>query len=158
MTTPAHSDPGADLLQAFLQTEYVVLPGTDAITVGVGKSHQELDHTLNHRSWAVVTAFNPGAIVTDKDTNERQHQTLLAAIADAGLDFRPASNRDPQAQWPDEPSFLIIDAEEDWLVMLTRRLGQLALIAGRPGQAAELWLIDGDWNDELPRYVRQVGA
>ena len=158
MTMPAHSNPGADLLQAFLQTEYVVLPRADAIAIGIGKCHRELDHILDHRSWAVVTACNPGAVAADAEANERRHQQLLAAIADAGLDFRPACNRDPRQQWPDEPSLLIINAESDWLVELTRRLGQLALVAGQPGDPAELWLVDGEWNEELPEYVRRVRA
>ena len=158
MTMPAHSEPGTDLLQAFLQTEYVVLPRTKAFNVRIGECHRELDHILQHRSWAILTAFNPGAVAANADSNERHHQQLLAAIADAGLDFRPACNRDSRGRWPDEPSLLILDAESGWLTTLARRLGQLALVAGEPGRPAELWLVDGDWNNELPKHVRRMRA
>ena len=158
MTMPAHSDPRADLLQAFLQTEYVILPRANAIDIRIGQCHRELDSILQHRPWAVVTAYNPGGVAADAEANERRHQRLLAAIADAGLNFRPGCNRDPLGDWPDEPSLFIIDAESGWLVTLARRLGQLALVAGQPDRPAELWLVDGDWPDPLPGHVRRIHA
>lgn len=158
MTMPAHSNPERDLLQAFLETEYMILPGADSIPVRIGNRHPELDNLLGDRPWAIVTACNPGAVASEPEANEQAHQQLLAAIADAGRDFLPACNRDPGHDWPDEPSLLIINAEFDWLIAVADRLGQLALVAGRPGQAAELWLINGDWNVDLPRHVLQVQA
>jgi hypothetical protein len=156
MTMPAHSDPQADLLQAFLQTDYRVLPRTDALGVVIGDYHPQLDEIIEQRDWAILTAFNPGASVDEPDANEHRHQQLLAAIADAGLDFLPACNRDPAGRWPDEPSLLMIGAEAEWLIALARRLGQLALVAGRPGRIAELWLVGGDWPEALPAPVRRM--
>ncbi len=156
MTMSAHSDPRADLLQAFLQTEYRVLPHADAIDVAIGKRHSRLDQITENRNWAILTACNPAAVVDRPGANEQRHQTLLAAIADAGLDFLPACNRDPYGQWPDEPSLLIITPESEWLIALARRLGQLALVSGRFGEIAELWLIAGDWPEPLPDHVRTM--
>ncbi len=156
MTMPAYSDPNADLLQAFLQTEYRVLPRADALDVTIGQCHRSLDERIEHCDWAILTAFNPGASREEPEVNERRHQQLLAAIADAGLDFLPACNRDPRGQWPDEPSLLVIGPDSGWLIALARRLGQLAVVAGRPGEAAELWLVAGDWSESLPEHVRRV--
>lgn len=156
MTMPAYSDPSSDLLQAFLQTDYRVLPRTDALSVTIGQCHRSLDERIEHCDWAILTACNPGARVDEAGANEHRHQQLLAAIADAGLDFLPACNRDPGGHWPEEPSVLVIGAEPGWLVALARRLGQLALVAGTPGEAAELWLVAGDWPELLPEHVRRV--
>jgi len=156
MTMPAYSDPKADLLQAFLQTDYRILPRSEALGVMIGERHPRLDETVEQRHWAILTAYNPGARRDEGGANERRHQQLLAVIADAGLDFLPACNRDRQGQWPDEPALLIIGAESDWLISQAQRLGQLAVVAGRPGDAAELWLVEGEWPEPLPDHVRQV--
>ncbi len=151
-----HSDPQADLLQAFLHTEYRVLPRTEAVVVVIGNRHPRLDEIIEQRNWAILTGFNPGGRIDDPDANDRRQQQLLATIADAGLDFLPACNSDPAGHWPDEPSLLVIGAEPDWLKTLARRLGQLALVAGQSGDIAELWLLDGEWPDSLPPYVRRM--
>jgi hypothetical protein len=158
MTMPAYSDPQADLLQTFLQADYRILPGADAIAVTIGHRHPVLDERIGHRPWAIVTGFNPGASLDEAAANEHRHQQLLAAIAAVGLDFLPATNRDPNGRWPDEPSILIIDAQPDWVCSLARRLGQRALVAAGPNQPAELWLLTGDWPEPLPDHVRRVPA
>ncbi|QOC21372.1 DUF3293 domain-containing protein [Wenzhouxiangella sp. AB-CW3] len=160
MTMPAYSDPQADLLQAFLQTEYRVLPSTNAagvaIDVLIGRHHPRLDQFTEHRDWAIVTAFNPGGHADQPSANKQRHQQLLAAVASAGLDFLPACNHDPSDRWPDEPSLLIIAPDRDWLIALALRLGQHALVSARPSKAAELWLIAGTWPEPLPAHVRMV--
>ncbi len=153
---PAYSGPQADLLQAFLQTDYRILLRSGALDVTVCERHPRLDEIIMERDWAIVTAFNPGARIDAADINEQRHRQLLAAVADAGLDALPARNHDPHGQWPDEQSLLVIGAEPDWLIALAQHLGQLALVAGRPGGEAELWLLGGEWPDPLPDHVRRV--
>ena len=62
----------------------------------------------------------------------------------AGRDDRwlQAINHDPTGSWPDEPGFLVADAELLWLHDLAARFYQNAFVAARLGEAPRLvWLV-----------------
>lgn len=145
MTTAAVSNRRDELVRAFLQTDYVVFAAGGPLTVRIGAPHPRLDRETGNRAWAIVTAFNPDATECAASDNQRRHGELIDAARGAGLATMPACNRDPSGRWPDEPGLLLHPCDAGTATDLARRMGQLGVVTGRAGEAAELLLIGEGW-------------
>ncbi|GMA16997.1 DUF3293 domain-containing protein [Deinococcus metallilatus] len=78
------------------------------------------------RTWAVVTAWNPGAVQLPHEINAQAEAALLARVRASGLSPLPAHNG--EGEW-----------REEALIVPGARLGQAAAWGGTFGQAAVLW-------------------
>lgn len=92
-------------------------------------------------SW-LITAHNPGGVVTSPDDNRAQHERLDALLDRSGLYRLPSINRDPADEWPDEPGWLVAGLEEGLARSLGRRFGQAALVAVSCERAELIWITD----------------
>jgi hypothetical protein len=128
------------LLCAFLATEYRVVVDDQTHVISIGAIHTELDRALGHRAWYLISAHNPDARLLDRRANEERHRKLLARIEHAGIDAWSSVNRSRDGNWPDEPGRLVAGAPPDWIHACARACGQVAIVAGQPGQAARLWV------------------
>lgn len=136
------STPRADLLEAFKRTTYRVhLPG-HVLDLCIGAHHPQLDallRTLGTQHWIVFSPCNPGARLLDAATNASRMAALREAVDHAGLRHFPAAGIPPAGEdWPPEPSLLILDAPQGQIACWARRFGQLAWVAGKLDQPAEL--------------------
>ncbi len=155
MTSALTKDDRPDpLLLAFASTDYRVALPEGAETVRIGNRHQRLDRLAGRAWWAIVTAFNPGARLVDTAENRLRHQQLIGLCREQRISTLPCINIDPTGQWPDEPSLLMSDVAVDTAISLARHFGQRAVVCGRAGQAAELWLVDGRWQPPVPAHCR----
>lgn len=142
MTASAEPSMTDRLLDAFLTTDYLVHCGEQVITVHIGQSHPALDEQVDASSWAIITAYNPGAAPASDALNLVRTQVLDEAIEKAGLKALTTTSRARTNDWPDEPGRLVIDPQSGWVHAMTRQLGQLGVVCGQHGRAAELWLLD----------------
>jgi hypothetical protein len=91
--------------------------------------------------WAILTPCNPRSQEASQELNVFYHHELRDALVANGNLCVNATNRDPAGSWPDEPGFLIADADPLWVRELGLRFHQNAYVACRLGEAPRLiWL------------------
>ncbi|MFU8832164.1 MAG: DUF3293 domain-containing protein [Wenzhouxiangella sp.] len=142
MTATAKPSMTDCLLDAFLNTDYLVHCGEQVVVVHVGQGHPALDKQIDASSWAIITADNPGAIPASDASNLMGTQLLDEAINKAGLKSLPTTARATKNAWPDEHGRLVIDPQSEWVHAMARQLGQLGVVCGLRDGVAELWLLD----------------
>ncbi|WP_181918747.1 DUF3293 domain-containing protein [Wenzhouxiangella sediminis] len=153
MNIDVASNSPESLLQAFAATDYRVRIAGRELIVRPGLRQPDLDEALRHRSWAIVTAFNPGGTRISAARNRARHRRLLDTVGEAGIEFHPAVNRDPGGDWPDEVALLLVDITRSRLDALADTFDQAAVVTGRPGRAAILRLYGEGWPSPLPDWA-----
>jgi hypothetical protein len=129
------------LWDAYRRTTYVAHTGNGDIKINPGRRSAALDGLLNERrlrEWAYLTAYNPASRRLAEEENVRRQQELVDAVRDRGLTFLDGEGIGEDAQWPAEPSILILGIESEDARALGRQFGQLAIVVGRAGQPARL--------------------
>ncbi|HQT26370.1 MAG TPA: DUF3293 domain-containing protein [Burkholderiales bacterium] len=130
----------AELLRAYLDTAYRVFFREETVDIRIGRTHGRLDELLEGRSWAFVSACNPGSVqCTD---NARRHALLTARLKDHR--FHAGMGVPDRGDWPPEESVLICGIEEDEAVLIGREFGQNAIVCGENGSPARLVPISGE--------------
>lgn len=134
------------LAAAFAAAEYVVEAESAPIVIRIGNRTPSLDRLLDGRRWAIVTAHNPGGTRQAARRNDEAERLLAQALRDlAPPVLLPTCNRDPSGRWPNEPGWLFTPESLAQADRLATRFSQRAIVAGRPGQPAELrWCDDGN--------------
>ena len=134
------------LEKLYLKTEYRVQLGERNVSFQLG-SHDPVAEALLRKAlpirgtWAILTPCNPRSQEATEKLNSFYHHELRDALETDHMLWLQAVNHDPSGIWPDEPGFLIADAEPLWLQELGRRFHQNALVSTRLGEAPRLvWL------------------
>lgn len=113
--------------------------------IHVGRVHPELDACLSRsgaRTWAFLTAWNPGSQrLTDEENRGRQAE-LAGRVAAAGLAAFPALGE--LGDWREE-SLLIVGLSQKQANAWAQEFGQAAFLWGEQGRPAELI-----WTPALP--------
>jgi len=136
----------SSLVVAYSRAEYCVILPRGELIMRVDRRSGANDGRLRReagvrRSWAIVTACNPGSVQFHAATNAGRLELLEAAVADSGLEGVPSVNRDPSRLWPDEPGILLCDPAPGQAEAIGRQFGQSAIVAGVLGKAPQLvWL------------------
>jgi len=90
--------------------------------------------------WGILTAYNPGALLPEHENQLRQ-QRLRDRLAASGRRFLAGCNLADGGAWPPEPSYLVVDVNEQYIVALGREFCQLAVVWGRRGAVPQLlWI------------------
>lgn len=144
----------AELEQAYRATAYEALGLGTTLDLRVGRAHPELDALLEatgRRSWAFLTAWNPGSQSLSQEENEERQGALTALLAatpgegDEPALLLPGRGRGLAGDWPPEESVLALGLPVLTALDLARRFGQNALLAGQRGGTARLvWCEDED--------------
>jgi hypothetical protein len=116
----------------------------------------ELDRLLARHgatSWAFVSAANPGSKRLSAAENRRRTHRLAAAIARRGWTRYRGTGIDPSGGWPEEPSYLVLDAPLEEVAALAARFGQAAIVHGTAGGRARL-----RWIESSPRSRSSAGV
>ena len=91
--------------------------------------------------WSILTPCNPRSQEASEQMNSYYYHELRDALAVHNGTLLRTINHDPTGSWPDEPGFLIADADPDWLARLGLRFRQNAYLSARIGEALRLvWL------------------
>jgi hypothetical protein len=134
-------DPG--LLAAYLGAEYVVY-GEPDIVLRVGERSAALDALLEDtgaQTAAFLTAANPGGILMDAGENALSTEALRSAQEQAGYTCLAGEGRDPQEEWPAEPSVLVLGIARGEAEILGRSYEQSAIVFVDMGRPPELVLL-----------------
>jgi hypothetical protein len=132
------------LLAAYLVAEYVVL-GEPELVLRIGEASDALDALLaadGAESAAFVTAANPHGRIAGTTENVLATTALLEAQREAGYACYPGEGRDPQGEWPTEPSVLVVGIARREAEVLGRSYEQKAIVFAERGRPPELVLLD----------------
>ena len=134
-------DPG--LLAAYLGAEYVVF-GEPDVVLRIGERSAALEALLEDtgvHTAAFVTAANPGGILADAADNALSTEALQRAQEQAGYTCLAGEGRDPQDDWPAEPSVLVLGISREEAEILGRSYEQNAVVFVEKGRPPELVLL-----------------
>jgi hypothetical protein len=128
------------LRETYLRTAYVVRAPQGVHALRVGARHPAFDAELlaaRASCWAFITAWNPGSLPRTAQENTRAQAELLQVVAGLELVGWPAEGKADGGGWREE-SVCVLDLESAGAVALGRRFGQLAVVIGQVGAAAQL--------------------
>ena len=134
---------GPDLVVAYLGAEYVVFAGP-GLVLRIGRPNADLDALLEAEgadTAAYVTAANPHGRLAGKTENALAATALLEAQREAGYACFAGEGRDPQGEWPAEPSVLVVGISRTEAEVLGRSYEQNAIVFVEKGRAPELVLL-----------------
>jgi hypothetical protein len=130
-----------DLVSHYLATSYRADAPGGPLIIRVGRPDTALDallDSLGAREWAFITAYNPGSVPRSPEENELGNRDLLERLRDLGHDPLPGAGIGDDGIWPPEPSFFVAGIGVEEALRLGRLYGQLAVVAGRRGEAPRL--------------------
>jgi hypothetical protein len=129
-----------DLLAAYQKALYVV-HGAPELVIRIGERNEDLDALLEADGLdtaAYLTAANPGGELQSKMENELACAALHQALADAGCICYVGEGRDPEGDWPAEPSILALGISRHEAEVIGRSYEQNAIVFIERGRAPEL--------------------
>jgi hypothetical protein len=91
-------------------------------------------HCLVH----VVTAWNPGAIELDPESNDRATAALEERLRQMGARSLPARGRDEKSVW-EEPGFAVVGRSREEMRALAASFGQVAIFESDAEQTLIVW-------------------
>jgi hypothetical protein len=121
---------------AFHATTYRVETPGRCFDLRIGKPDPVFDDFLRAQGvsfWGILTACNPGAVQLPVEENQHRQDKLLARLSELGCKFLAACNIPDGSVWPEEPSCLILQADEEMLRALAGEFSQLAAVCGDVG-------------------------
>ena len=123
----------AALLEKYLATTYAAELAGGPLRIRIGGAPPALAV-----SWAFVTAENPGSGELSPEENQRRTQGLAVLLAARGWVFHRGQGIPDHPGWTAENSFLVLGIPREVAVQLGRQYGQNAIVAGLPGESAQL--------------------
>ena len=112
------------------------------LVIRVGERNAALDELIGRPgSGAFLTAANPGSERLGEEDNRRRDAALREALERAGHSYLEGEGRDPERDWPPEPSLLVPGIARAEAIELGRRFGQNALVWCEPGRPPELVVV-----------------
>lgn len=140
---PHSTDPRKALLQAYLDTHYIV-DTQPPFTLVIGQSSAALVALYAMRGvdcCAYLTACNPRSQPMDAATNAQRQQALARDVSKIGLDTIEGRGQHPNGAWPAEPSILVLGMNRRLACELGRKYEQNAILLCGPAALPELiWL------------------
>jgi hypothetical protein len=131
------------LLAAFRATTYRVSTEEGVFDLRIEVINSAFDHYLRRRQiscWGVITAYNPGGVQTDTENLQRQAELHRLLLASRRI-VMPASNISDAADWPVEPSFLVLGPTQEEMGQWASGFSQLAFVFGMTGSEPTLvWI------------------
>jgi hypothetical protein len=133
-----------NLEAAYLGTSYDVDGPEGRIVIRVGEKAPLLDRILRRhhaRTWAFVTAANPGSLMFPDDENHQRHADLEKLVRASGYLHFPGESVGDDGTWSAEASLLVIGISANDAATIGRTFSQNAIVIGEMGEPARLmWL------------------
>lgn len=147
--------PPEALDRAYRQTLYRILVDGPPIDRRIGTVDPGADERLRReagcaRCWALVTAWNPNSQPCDENLNRQRQLQLQQQLEQLRQRHLPALHHSPAGDWPDEPSFLLIDPPAQRAAALGRAFGQTAIVTATLGAAPQLLWLQPDRSSAQP--------
>jgi len=133
-----------NLEDAYRSTSYDVEGPEGRVVIRVGEKTPLLDQVLrkhHKRTWAFVTAANPGSVLFAEDENHQRHSDLERLVRKSGYPYYRGESVDDNGTWSAEASLLIIGISPNDAATIGRTFSQNAILIGEIGEPARLmWL------------------
>jgi hypothetical protein len=128
----------ASLMDAYLLAHYRWENDGEWRWLRVGELSPELESAFPlAQRFALLSAWDPQSVVRDKALNRREDAELHRLLVDGAFNVRAAFSSAPDRTWR-EPSWLVLDIDNDSLDALGRRFGQLATLSWERGRVVRL--------------------
>lgn len=128
----------ASLMDAYLLAHYRWETDGEWRWLRVGELSPELEAAFPQaQRFALVSAWDPHSVVRDKAVNRREDAELHRLLVQGAWNVRPAFSSAPDRSWR-EPSWLVMDIDNESLDALGRRFGQLATLSWERGRVLRL--------------------
>lgn len=95
----------------------------------------------NANTAVFITACNPYSNVLSAEENRARNHALEQELVSDGYRFFQALGQDPDAKWPSEASFFVLDMRRPAALALGQKYQQNAVVWYEKGQSAELMLL-----------------
>lgn len=131
------------LIQAYLNTSYRIETPVGPLNVRIGDTNPQLDALLEQhgvRTWAFITAWNPGSQQLSDAENLERHGALQHRFEALKLATLPGVGECPNESWPPEQSVLVLGIDRTTARNLGQEFGQNAIVVGISHGPAELLL------------------
>jgi len=131
----------AQLDAAYRATTYRARLPTNTLALRIGQPCEALERLLvqsDCRTWAFISAGNPGSNRLGERENLSRHLALVAAVNQLGLIHFEGAGCPPTPDWTPERSLLILGITRPGAHALASRFGQSAIVFGTRGHAPEL--------------------
>ena len=126
------------LLDAYLLAHYRWENDGEWRWLRIGETAPELEAAFPQAGrFALLSAWDPQSEVRDKTVNRREDAELHRQLAEGAYNIRAAFSSAPDRSWR-EPSWLVLDMDNDTLDALARRFGQLGTLSWERGRVARL--------------------
>ncbi|HSM15162.1 MAG TPA: DUF3293 domain-containing protein [Thermoanaerobaculia bacterium] len=128
-------------LDAYRRAIYRVDAPEGSFDLAIGQRSDRLEALLAARGagcWGFLTAVHPGSVRLPEEQNRERTARLRARIEASGREWLPGRGLDPDGEWPEEPSFLVLGADEEEIAALGLELGQAAVVVGLAAEPARL--------------------
>lgn len=130
-----------ELRTAYTRAVYRADLEPEPIFLHVGETSPALDRWLaarSARSFAFVSAANPGSVPLSDSENLQRHERLVERLSEEGRKFARGESYEAASGGWREASLLVCGIERPAAIALARDFGQVALLVGEAGAAVEL--------------------
>ncbi|MFB6375510.1 MAG: DUF3293 domain-containing protein, partial [Bradymonadaceae bacterium] len=142
-----------DDYQAYRQTTFEADTPVGRVKVRVGQRSPKLDRLLNFReekTWAFLTAWNPGGTFAGEDQNRERQQALETQLSDEGFQFFSGECVPDNADWAPEQCALVLGISADEATDLAGQWDQSSVLWGEYAQEARL--LDASSGEDVTEY------
>jgi hypothetical protein len=129
-------------VDAYLQTDYVVIHDGVEITVRIGESNAALDRLLAEigaSSGIFITGWNPFSREEQPEVNAAANEQMAALFAERGIRVLPHVGRSRGGDWFEE-GFFALDLDPENALAVARDFRQHAIVLAPIGESAVLIL------------------
>ena len=131
--TPRSREKLEALFEAYRCTSFCADTPAGRLRIRVGERSGALDALLAAhavRTWAYITAWNPGSVALSESENRSRQQALESELGARGLPVFRGEGIGDDGRWSPEPSVLVLGLSEADGRALGARFGQIAIVAG----------------------------
>ncbi len=130
-----------ELEQVYLRTAYEVDGPEGKFALRIDQTSPALETVLSKhgkRTWAYLTAYNPGSETRSEEENINQQQQLETDVRSAGYASYLGRGVSDDKSWPPEESLLVLGIDRTVALSLAKSYCQRAILFGEAGGKVQL--------------------
>ncbi len=117
----------SNLMEAFTEASYFVRIANNWVKLKIGQPCPEVAKAAEFKTWAIITAYNPGGTQVSDDDNRKQHQFL---DEETQCFERRLEAYGTGEGWPKEHGFFLVGISRDQAISIAKKYGQAAFVFG----------------------------
>lgn len=129
-----------DLTEAFLKTNYTILPDDVFKDKVILKINEIVDFTStlsDLEEWTFITAWNPLPEILSNEVNRKRNIDLMKELNENGFKLHLGIGTSEDGKWSEE-SFFIENMSKEKSLFYAKKYGQIAFVHGKKNHKTEL--------------------